>query len=388
MNWFNNLKTAYKLMLGFGLCLFLSIAVGFGAITRMVVMANAASLLNSDTVTGLKDIEHFSSPMMEYRTTQYRSVLSAAEDDADQWSKDKARLDKLRQSAQKGLKDYQSSTFLPQDKANCKHLADLWNGYLADEDSNLRPALMRHDTKTAVELINHPMRDQFLAVENSIDTITSWNEQRGESLHLQAQSSFQEGRDLVIALLAVDLLASVLAGWFISRYLVRNLTDVSARLESLRSLCVTNLNAAVRAMQAGTREVEAGTARAEQAGRVLTQIRIVSEAASQQVKGIQSVTQKMRTASETVSLAMTDVAAVVEEASASTEEMSASAEQVAASLQTVAGTTAQQSGAVENLVASAQSLTMVANDLEAAVSRFRIHAEPEMPTRLTLLRAA
>jgi hypothetical protein len=31
---------------------------------------------------------------------------------------------------------------------------------------------------------------------------------------------------------------------------------------------------------------------------------------------------------------------------------------------------------------------MVANDLEAAVSRFRIHAEPEMPTRLTLLRAA
>ena len=148
---------------------------------------------------------------------------------------------------------------------------------------------------------------------------------------------------------------------------------------------------AVSAMEAGTRDVAAGAALAEQAGSSLLEIQGMVGELNRQVRGIGAAAEQMSVSAGEVSRSISDVAAVVEESSAAAEEMSASAEQVSASIQTVAGTTEQQSASVEELVASAEELSAVARTLDEAVSRFKVGGAETLSSkqeRFSLLKAA
>nr|MDQ2687561.1 methyl-accepting chemotaxis protein [Armatimonadota bacterium] len=151
---------------------------------------------------------------------------------------------------------------------------------------------------------------------------------------------------------------------------------------------------AVGAMEAGTQEVAAGAALAEQAGEALGRIQEVVLEVNRQVESIGAASEEMLASSEEVARAITEVAAVVEQASASAEQMSASAEQVSASVQTVTGTVAQQGAAVEEFAASTGELTGIARSLESATAQFKTKsaapAAPEASDKpiLTLRRVA
>lgn len=166
--------------------------------------------------------------------------------------------------------------------------------------------------------------------------------------------------------------------------------EISRLIEDVQSRTAR----AVGAMSAGTQEVAAGAALAEEAGQALGRIQEVVLEVNRQVASIGAASEEMLASSEEVAKAITEVAAVVEQASAAAEEMSASAEQVSASVQTVTGTVAQQGAAVEEFAASTEELSGIARSLEASTAQFKTEsaapapaAVPEKPV-LTLRRVA
>ena len=144
---------------------------------------------------------------------------------------------------------------------------------------------------------------------------------------------------------------------------------------------------AVVVMQDGAREVERGTALAEEAGVSLRQIQDVVQVVTSGVRRIHDSTDKMTATSDRVSQAIDEVAAVVEQSSAAAKEMSGSAKEVSSLASVVADSVQQQTQSIERLVNSSSTLSSIAADLEAAVERFVIDDEPSTP-KLTMLRAA
>jgi methyl-accepting chemotaxis protein len=187
---------------------------------------------------------------------------------------------------------------------------------------------------------------------------------------------------------------------------VRKLAERSGRetkaIAELIGQVQTGTLQAVTAMQAGASKVEAGSAKADQAGRALAEILAAVETTVRQVSEIASSAQQMAAASRSVVDAMQSISAVVEENTAATEEMTAQSGQVAEAIQSIAAVSEEQSASteevsasaeemsaqVEEMSAQAQELAATADQLKALVARFKLEAQADEPSRVVPLRRA
>jgi methyl-accepting chemotaxis protein len=171
---------------------------------------------------------------------------------------------------------------------------------------------------------------------------------------------------------------------------VRKLAERSSRatkeIANLISTIQRGTEEAVRAMEAGDREVENGARLTDEAGAALKGIIEAVQVAVSEVQQIQSVMDSVAASNAELVHAVDSVSSVVEENTAATEEMAAGAsevrrasdavaavsEQNSAATEQVSASTEEMSAQIEELVASAQSLAQMANDLRGVVSRFHL----------------
>jgi len=141
---------------------------------------------------------------------------------------------------------------------------------------------------------------------------------------------------------------------------------------------------AVQAMDEGAAEVEAGTARAGEAGQALDSILQAVEVAHHQVGEIAAAAQQVEASSGELVGAMDAVSAVVEENTAATEEMAAGSTEVTQAIENIASVSEENNAAVEEVSAaaeemnaqvetvsaSAESLSEMARTLQELVAQF------------------
>jgi methyl-accepting chemotaxis protein len=157
---------------------------------------------------------------------------------------------------------------------------------------------------------------------------------------------------------------------------------------------------AVTAMETGRTRVEAGSARAGQAGAALSEILAAVETTVTQVSGIAAAARDMASGARSVVEAMESISAVVEENSAATEEMAAQSGQVSGAIQEIASVSEHNSEAtagvassaremsarVEQMGDQARDLAATAEQLRSLVARFTLdaaeHVEHEDEERL------
>jgi methyl-accepting chemotaxis protein len=143
---------------------------------------------------------------------------------------------------------------------------------------------------------------------------------------------------------------------------------------------------AVVAMDEGTKEVEVGVEKANQAGNSLAAILKASEAVSQEANQAARSAKQMAASAEELVSSVDTVSAVIEENTASTEEMAAGSTEItqaieniasvseenSAAVEEVSASTEEMSAQVEEVTASAQELANMAKQLQAVVDRFKL----------------
>ena len=143
---------------------------------------------------------------------------------------------------------------------------------------------------------------------------------------------------------------------------------------------------AVKAMQIGAREVEAGAELATKSGAALDAIAGAVGSSNAAVARIVEAMDKMQASSAGLVLASDAIAAIAQETNASAASMTGSAEQVAravesiaaiseensASAEEVSAATEQMSAQSEEVVANATTLADMAAQLESLVARFKL----------------
>jgi methyl-accepting chemotaxis protein len=145
---------------------------------------------------------------------------------------------------------------------------------------------------------------------------------------------------------------------------------------------------AVKAMQDGIGEVEAGVEQAGQAGKALESIFQTAQVVAQGAKAALGMTKMALQDANLLLEAMNTISAVVEENTSATQEMSAEAVQVTQAVENIASVSEENSAAVEEVsasaeemsaqveevTASAQSLAEMAAALQQVVAQFRLSA--------------
>ncbi len=387
MNWFANLKTAYKLALGFGLCLLLAVLVGGVAITRMTQMNKISENIISDSLDGVEYLAQFQAGARQFRTVQYRHALSTTPADK---AAAEADIAKAQDQADKAIKGYQSTVIDPTDRQNINDLQSQWQKYVA-----MQPALLvvsrKDDVKQCATLLNGPMKVQFHRTTDALDTMLAWNQKHGEDYSHQAKSAYTSARALIIGLLVLAMVLGTLTSLTITRYMTGTLAQVSGRLATLNSICITNLTTAVQALEQGdlTAEIKTGTEPltlqskdefgqvAQTFNTILAQMHITiasfrkSQASLSALVGeMQASAAQVNSAADTLAGTSQQIGAVTEEISATMLEVAQASEQSARGAGEIAQGSASQAASVaegaEQVKELAAAVLGVAREAEAA----------------------
>lgn len=387
MNWFQNLKTAHKLGLSFGLCLLLASVVGVVAMTRMTHLNALARLIVTDTLDGTEHVSSLNDTIRQTRLYEYQHINSHTDTAKKQVEAEMG--DEITES-KKTIEDYGANADTAAEREKLNALKSAWEAYLAS-DQNLLALSREHHDSQAMALINGPMAANFMAVRNALDALYDFNHAQAQTRSADALRSYTTGLALVIGLLALSIVLGTLVAILITRYMTGALAQISERMGTLQSACVTNLNAAVAALEKGdlTCPVATGTqplpiqsrdefgAMAQTFNAMLGQVTstIVSFRQSQAslselVRGLQQSSAQVASASGTLAAVSSQAGAAIEEISATMGEVSQASEQSARG----AGEIAQGSGnQARSLTESADlvkhladAVTGVARDAEGA----------------------
>src|SRR5436190_1643274 len=128
MRWFSNLKTAYKLALGFGLCLALTGWMGMTALHGIGVTTAELNTIGRHNVPALFNLAQTDAAARQFRLYQYRLAGST---DPVQNRQLQQHLDEQAQSVASNLHEYEQTITQPDDRENFQALKQAWTQYEA-----------------------------------------------------------------------------------------------------------------------------------------------------------------------------------------------------------------------------------------------------------------
>lgn len=142
------------------------------------------------------------------------------------------------------------------------------------------------------------------------------------------------------------------------RKLAEQSQDAAKQIATLINEIQGDTDKAVVAMNEGTREVKVGTDVVTMAGQAFKEIKMLVTQVSEQVKEISAAMQQMAGGSQHIVTSM--------------KEIDGQSKMALGEAQTVSAATEEQSASMEEIASSSQSLAKLAQDLQTAVSQFRI----------------
>lgn len=142
------------------------------------------------------------------------------------------------------------------------------------------------------------------------------------------------------------------------RKLAEQSQDAAKEIASLIGEIQGDTNQAVLAMNEGTSEVKKGTEVAQAAGQSFSEIALLIEEVSDQIRDISAAIEQMASGSQQIVSSVKEIANISKDTTGQT--------------QTVSAATEEQTASIQEIASSSTDLSQMAGNLQAIVSKFRI----------------
>ena len=376
MTWFVNLKMAYKLWLGFGVCLGLAVVVGVVAVVKMAHMSELSQDIVCDSVDGLEALGRFQVAGGQFRTLQYRHAIQS---DAVDRAKDEDEIRKEQAIADQALSDYGATVIDPVDRRNLSELQSEWQSYERMTDESTTRSHSKSDEQA--DILQGPRRAQYSHVLSALYVMMDWNKKHSDWYNRQASSTYTTARTTIVGLLFLAMVFGVLVAVVITSYITRSLSAVVERLNRLQSICITGLVKSIRAMEVGdlTVHVEATTNPLDASAKdelgnlaatfnvMLGQTKDTIESFGRSQSSMRTLVTQIRTSANQVDSAAGSLAETSQSIAVATEEITATMHEVASAADQSARAASEVARGNESQAASIHEGSELVGDLAQSV---------------------
>ncbi|HEY3330629.1 MAG TPA: methyl-accepting chemotaxis protein [Capsulimonadaceae bacterium] len=348
MNWFNNLRVAYKLALGFGICLFFALFAGVIAIQRLGVVDHASQKLSSVAVENTETVGSAINDIKQFRLWQVRYGIS--KDPSNIAACDNG-LAKSEAAANLDVDKYVKAATDPEDVQNANLLKTKWKA-LVDATPRIRSvglAGTQQQINTVISIETYPVAKD---VTDHLTTMAAWNSKNGEKLAKAAHDAYLAARTQIIGFLLIAVVLGVGLAAYITKVIVSSLTQISNRVNSLDNICLHNLKGAVQGLAAGdlTVEIKTGTTHLDASSK---------DEFGDLGRGVNSMITKAQETIETFRESQKSLSKLIAQTNSAASTISTSSAELASGNEDLANRTSAQASNLEETAASMEEMTSI-----------------------------
>jgi len=248
MKWYANLRTSFKLAIGFGAILAFMGLVGLISYQGLALASNNIDMLKRGGIDGVNTIKTANAEIFRFRMRHYRVYLYS---DKKEQVKVINSLDESKQVVNDNLSSYEKKIVDNQDKANFSKLQEVWKGYLELSDSfkEMVKAGKIEDSKDLMEnkIVSYAKDKLEPAIENVVD----WNEKRADKLVIEAKNAASKAELLTALLLGLACCFATVIGVTTTKMITKPMDSLADRMQSLNNHCLEQLQVGIEAMKDG-----------------------------------------------------------------------------------------------------------------------------------------
>ena len=231
MQWVNSLKLKPKLMLTFGVVLFVMLLQGIVAFRGLYTLNEATTDLASSRMPSLRATGELSGMVSEYRNASYQALVRASEDvksDARQ------RAEELRKEIDATIASYPKLIDNPEQKKLFDAFATDWKAALASYDS-VTEMLSLDLPDDAIDTFVGETRNLHRKAYTSLEALSANDAARAQAGAKAAAETYTASAILTLVGILVGIAAGVVLVWLFARSLVgavRGAVDVANEVAS------------------------------------------------------------------------------------------------------------------------------------------------------------
>ncbi|MDR3707227.1 MAG: methyl-accepting chemotaxis protein [Capsulimonadaceae bacterium] len=235
MSVFDNLRVSTKLILGFGVCLLLTLISTIAAISRMSVMNERTNTIVTQAQAETVIAANLTGDFRQYRVQQFRSVIAL---DPKMVEERIQSMNERKAEVAADLQAYDKIATDSTDRANLAAFNTAWQQALALEPA-ITAATRAHNAAACNKLINYQAEPFFAAAREAVTSMIKWNTTRAQQLAADAAGTYRMARNIMIVLLIAAIVIGFLVAWLITHTVTSLLAGVTKSVMDLRETFVS-----------------------------------------------------------------------------------------------------------------------------------------------------
>ncbi len=339
--WFGNRGVNTKILAAVGILALVASAVGFVAIQKLASMDRAATLINTEglgAIDNLNDVQDAVDKaridMLQHATNDDLKIMDGIERhmavDSKAVTDASALYEKHPMTGRRKLVDTV--------KAN-------WAAYVSIRDAKAVPASRKDDVVTFRKVQTTELLPHVTAVESSLAKLSVIEHKDAARIVAEAHTTYTSARTLMLGLLFGGLAAGIGLALLIGRMIVGPLKKVAVALAAVAEGDLT------QRVDVDTRD---------ELGQMADSVNKASASLRATVQTMGANAQALAAASEQLSATSNQIAAAAEETSAQAGVVASAAEQVSTNVQTVAAGTEEMGASIREIAQNAADAARVA----------------------------
>ncbi|HEY0971681.1 MAG TPA: methyl-accepting chemotaxis protein [Gemmatimonadales bacterium] len=257
MQWFNDLKLAVKLQLGFTVVIVISIAVGVVGIRGIRKIDAADTMLYEQILVPTRQVGELAEAFQRVRVTLYDMATATSEAGKREPTERLASLTAEITSTSAKLDSVVATGDM---KVALERFGNARAGFLSQRSGVERLIAAGQDSQ-ALALLRGDAGAAADSVVAAIDRLQELNVSRASAIAASNTALASSATRMMVIAIGLGVLIALVVSVYVSRLLARGIGEVADRVDQLRGRCIASLSGAFAALVAGdlNARAESGT---------------------------------------------------------------------------------------------------------------------------------